>query len=384
MISEPVAVLCILTAVVFISVRLEEQFKLFKSLGAALVGILLAMLLSNVGFIPGNSPVYEFLVGPGVSVGIALILLSVDIRSILQAGPRMLAAFGIGAAGTAIGAVVGGLLFADRVGPETWKLSGQFTGTYTGGGMNFAALGQALDTSSDLFTAAIAADVIVTAIWMATCLAVPVLLGRPGRTAAANEIGELPAGGEQTETLEHALQSSGKPVPLKDAAALVTIAVGSVWFAGLLGSLLPMLPKVLWLTTIVLVIAQLPAIKNLSGGAMWGNYLMLLFLASNGAQSVIMNIVRHGPSVFYYAAITVLVHGIIIFGIGRLCRIDLPTLAVSSQANVGGAASAMAMASARGYTDRLLPGVIVGLLGYAIGNYSGYAIAMVMRGILTG
>lgn len=384
MISDPIAVLCVLTAVVLISVRLENEFKLFRSLGSALVGILLAMLLSNIGIIPGNSPVYEFLVGPGVSVGIALILMSVDVRSILKAGPRMLAAFGIGAVGTAIGAVAGGLLLANQIGPETWKLSGQFTGTYTGGGMNFAALGKALGTSSDLFTAAIAADVIVTAIWMAACLAVPVLLGRPGRTSESGEIHGVSAGTDQTETLEHALHNSGRPVPLTDAAALVTIAVGSVWFAGWLGSLFSFLPEVLWLTTIVLLLAQVPAVKNLSGGAMWGNYLMLLFLASNGAQSVIINIINYGPAIFYFAAGTVIVHGIFIFGIGRLCRIDLPTLAVASQANVGGAASAMAMASARGYTDRLLPGIIAGLLGYAVGNYTGYAIAILMRGLLAG
>lgn len=128
MISDPAAVLFVLAAVVFVSIRLEERFTLFRSLGAALVGILLAMLLSNIGVIPGSSPTYEFLVGPGVSVGIALILLSVDIRSILQAGPRMLAAFGIGAAGTAIGAIAGGLLFSGMVRGGPRSLDSSATG----------------------------------------------------------------------------------------------------------------------------------------------------------------------------------------------------------------------------------------------------------------
>jgi uncharacterized membrane protein len=65
-----------------------------------------------------------------------------------------------------------------------------------------------------------------------------------------------------------------------------------------------------------------------------------------------------------------------------LVRLDLATLAVASQANVGGAASALAIAGARGYTDRLLPGVAVGLLGYAVGNYFGFAVAALMRGLL--
>ena len=86
--------------------------------------------------------------------------------------------FAVGALRTALGAMVAGFALFRQIGEETWKLTGQFTGTYTGGGVNYAALGRAFDTSNDLFTAALAADVILTAMWMAACLAVPVLLGK--------------------------------------------------------------------------------------------------------------------------------------------------------------------------------------------------------------
>ena len=115
---------------------------------------------------------------------------------------------------------------------------------------------------------------------------------------------------------------------------------------------------------------------------MWGYYLLLLFLSTNGAQSVIASILKVGPAVLYFAIGTVLLHGAAIFGLGRLFRIELPTLVVASQANVGGPASAMALATARGFTDRLLPGVAVGLLGYAVGNYSGFLIGALVRGIV--
>jgi uncharacterized membrane protein len=377
MIEDPFAVFLGLAAVVFVAIQLERRVGVFRSLGAALVGILLAMLLSNIGILPGTSPTYEFLMGTGVNLAIALILLSVDLGSVLKAGSGMLAAFGIGALGTAVGATTGGLLLSGLVGPETWKLAGQFTGTYTGGGANFAALGRAFETSADLFSAATAADVIVTAVWMAACLAVPVLLGRPKQgqetPVASSAEGQL--------TLERTLQSSVKPVSLGDTAALVAIAVGAVWGADQLAGLLPV-HEVLWLTTIVLILAQVPAVKALTGSALFGNYLLLLFLASNGARSVIANLVAMGPPVFYYAIITVALHGVVIFGIGRLARLDLATLAVASQANVGGAASAIALAGARGYTDQLVPGVAVGLLGYAVGNYLGFVVAAMMRGML--
>lgn len=377
-IEDPLAIVVLLAAVVWISLKLEQWSSLFRSLSAALVGILLGMVLSNTGVIPGISPAYDFLQGTGVSVGIVLILLDVDVRSVLEAGPTMLVAFFVGAFGTVVGATVASIALAPEIGEETWKLAGQFTGTYIGGGMNFAALGHAFATSGNLFTAAIAADVVITAIWMAACLAVPVLLGH-GRT------GEVPVSpaphpdDPERVTLERRLYSSGGPISLADAAALVTIALGALVLSRLLATWVPFLPEVLWLTTLALAAGQVRPVQRLAGSAMLGNYLVLLFLAANGAQSVLANIVRVGPAVFYFACITVGIHGVLIFGLGRVLRIDLGTLAVASQANVGGAASAMAMASARGYADRLLPGVAVGLLGYAIGNYVGFALAALMR-----
>ena len=401
-ISDPLAVFLALAVIVLVALRLEARFPLFRALGAALVGILIGMLLSNTGVLPGESEAYQLLMGPGVSMGVVLILLSVDMGSIRQAGPKMLGAFGIGALGTAIGALVGGLSLAGMIGPDTWKLTGQFTGTYTGGGLNFAALAQAFDTPSDLFTAAVAADVIVTAVWMMTCLVVPLLFSRGavgartagGVDAAAQSGSEgsatehepgassMSSNDDGSPSLEHSLYSSGKAVPIADTAALVVIAVGAVWLAGVIADVVPVLPEILWLTTMALIIAQIPAVKSLSGGAMWGNYLILLFLASNGARSVVANIVDVGPGVFYFALITVSIHGLVMFGLGRAAGIDAPTLAVASQANVGGPASAMALASARGYTDRLLPGVAAGLLGYAAGNYAGFAVAALARALL--
>lgn len=394
MIQDPVAVFLTLALVVLTSVVLEERVPLFRNLGAALTGILLGMLLSNTGVLPGKSPAYTFLMGDGVYFGIALVLLGVDLRTVFQAGPGMLAAFGIGALGTVAGALTGALFLSGLVGPETWKLAGQYAGTYTGGGANFAAVGRAFETSPDLFAAATAADVIITAVWMATCLAVPAILARNGArrvsTTPQRETGGGNADGGPSDspgepsTLERGLNSSVRPLIMRHLAALVALAIGAVWAAGALHTLIPSFPEVLWLTTLVLVLAQVPAVKGVPGSALLGNYLILLFLASNGARSVIANLVSIGPAVFYFAMVTVAIHGLIIFGIGRLVKLDLPTLAVASQANVGGAASAIALAGARGYTDRLVPGVAVGLLGYALGNYVGLAVGGLARILLAG
>ncbi len=380
MISNPIAVLLVLSASVYLALRLEERFRPFRAMGAALVALLSGVLWSNAGLLPGDSTIYDFFVGTGVQSGVVLILLSVNITSLRQAGPRMLAAFGLGAAGTVVGTATAGFVLFPQIGEETWKLAGQYTGTYIGGGLNFAALGQALGTSSDLYSAAVAADVILTAFYMAICLMVPVLLGKPKQSNTES----TDDSSKKVITLEHLLYNSGNSVSLRDAAALVAVVVGALWAAGQLNSFFPAIPSVLYLTTLALAAAQIPAIRSLTGSAMVGNYLVLMFLAANGAQSVVANIVKVGPAVFYFAALTVTVHGLFIFGFGRLLGIDFGTLAVASQSNIGGAASGMAMASARGYVDKILPGIAVGLLGYAMGNYIGFFIATLMRGWLGG
>ena len=63
-------------------------------------------------------------------------------------------------------------------------------------------------------------------------------------------------------------------------------------------------------------------------------------------------------------------------------RIEARILAVASQANIGGATSAMALASARGMPNLILSGVAVGMLGNALGNYCGLLIASLVRGAL--
>ncbi len=382
MISAPLAVFLTLAAIVVISIELEKRFAAARILGSVLVAIVLAGVLSNAGILPLRSDTYTQLGGLGVNLGIALVLLGVDVRSVQQAGPRMLAAFGLGVVGTTVGAIVGAYLVSSAIGPETWKLAGQYAGTYIGGGVNMVAVGRALETDPDIFSAAVAADNVTTAVWMVACIAAPAVLAPLWRASAPQAKPDSDFDSSASPAPVHKFTSSHGPLSLREIAVLGTLAVGAVWISEVLATWVAGVPQVLWLTTIVLLAAQLPLVRSLSAGPVLGNYLLHLFLASLGAQSVVSEILRVGPAVFYFTGIVVLLHGLLLFGGGRAVGIDLPTLAVASQANVGGPASAMALATARGYADRLLPGVAVGLVGYAVGNYIGLGVAHLMRSLI--
>jgi len=216
------------------------------------------------------------------------------------------------------------------------------------------------------------------------CLTIPEFFAKrlgpvappPGQAAVASN--------EARPALDILLGSSGRPMTLTDFAGLATVTFGTMAVAELLTTVWPVMPRVLWITTIALVLAQVPLVRKFSGGVVIGNFLMLLFLASNGAKSVVSLIVEVGPAVFFFAAGNVAIHGIIIFGVGLALRIDPDVLSIASQSTVGGPTTAMALAGSRRRSDLILPGVIAGLLGYALGNYAGIGVAHLVRSLVGG
>jgi uncharacterized membrane protein len=71
-------------------------------------------------------------------------------------------------------------------------------------------------------------------------------------------------------------------------------------------------------------------------------------------------------------------HMLVIYGIGWLVRFDLPVVSVASQAAIGGPGSALALSMAMKWNRLVTPGIIVGIFGYALGNYLGFACASLL------
>jgi len=111
-------------------------------------------------------------------------------------------------------------------------------------------------------------------------------------------------------------------------------------------------------------------IGKLSGHSEAGNVLMFIFLASVGAMADIWQLIDIGPVLFVFAAI-IIMHLIILFGLGKVLKLDLAELAMASAVCIGGPSSAAAIASAKGWRDLLIPGVLAGSFGYAIGSFIG-------------
>lgn len=161
------------------------------------------------------------------------------------------------------------------------------------------------------------------------------------------------------------------------ALAFAIAAVGN-WLADFIGY-----PQfaILMITAIAVTIAtSLPEqMKKLSGFSEAGNVIMFIFLASIGASADIWELIDIAPVLFVFATVIIIVHLVVMFGLGMLLKIDLAELAMASAVCIGGPSSAPALASAKGWQDLLIPGVLAGSFGYATGSFIGVTVVEWLR-----
>ncbi|HEX9887350.1 MAG TPA: DUF819 family protein, partial [Longimicrobiales bacterium] len=178
MIGDPLALAAAIAALAGLAFWLDYRIPALAKVGASLLAILFGAILSNAGAVPRESPVYDAIAGPVTSLAIAWLLLSVNLGDLRRVGPRMLGAFGLAVLGTVAGAAVGAVMFAGFFADDTWRLAGTLTGTYSGGSVNFVAVGRGVGLEDTLFAGATAADALTTGLWLGATLLLPVWLRR--------------------------------------------------------------------------------------------------------------------------------------------------------------------------------------------------------------
>lgn len=388
MIDTPLTLIATIAGVVVLALWLERRrVPGIWKLGATLLAIAIGGVLSNAGLVPPASPTYQAITGTATDLAIVWLLLAVNLADLRKAGGAMLVAFGIAVAGTALGAFAGAFLFGDAIGEETWKLAGALTGTYSGGSLNFTAVSRAVDMSDALFVGATAADNVVTGLWLAACVVLPRWIGRhypapppsPGADSApvpdhAGHDPELPDDESAHPLFARASLSTHRLAILVAAGLAIVIA------SRVVAAVTPGINPVLWLTTLALVTGYVMPSGAKRGALQLGNLALLFFFVVIGIYSRIAEVLAVGVQVLFYALFVVTVHGVLVFLAGRFLRVDIGTLCVASQAAVGGPGSALAVAVAGGWRSLILPGILVGLLGYALGTYAGMGIAQALRG----
>lgn len=375
-------VLAALCLIVALSEWLVRRTRL-RVVGAALLVIVLTAVIANLGMLPAGSteanpvPVYESVFAYVAPLSIFWLLLPVNLRDIFEAGRALITLFLIGSVATTVGVLLGmwAVDGATSIGPTYDALGGMFVATYTGGSVNFNAVALSYDVMRDggLYGGAVAVDNVITALWMVATLAAPRVLmpiwPRRGKVATAS-------GRRASNTGMTADTESMHPL---DLSLMLAMGFGALWVSNTTAAWLEGLglpaPSIIILTLVALALAQVPVVTRLRGARILGMFAVYLFLAVIGAfcdLTALGELGQLGVTLFLFALIVVGVHGTLTFGAGRLMNADLDLVAVASQANVGGGTSALALARSIGRTDLVLPAVLIGALGNALGTFLGF------------
>ncbi|MFA0889900.1 MAG: DUF819 domain-containing protein [Synergistales bacterium] len=367
--KDPWWILSIFAGFASFALWADQNTKWGKALGATNISLIVGMVLVNISVIPSWSNIHGVIFSHAVPIGISLLLFQANVKKSVKLGPKLLLAMAIGTVATCVGALIAPLVF--NVGPETWKVYGMYAATYIGGSANLAAVGTGLNIDASIFAAVNAADVIVFFVWM-------MFLAQAGKWISLKK--HYPQREIFTETLEEK-EASNKTIFGYDAGislglAIVCSAIG-IW----LGKMTK-IPAILITTTIVLLLANFTPISKIKVATELGLWFFMMFFVAIGSLAVVKDVVAAGPRVFYGASTLIALHGISLLVLGKVFRIPLEYLIVSSSANVGGPSTAGPQAAAYGWEDLVAPGVLMGVIGAAVGTYIGFGLAYFLRSII--
>lgn len=382
------ALLVLMVASVALAIWLEQKYVWASKISGAIIALLIALAASNLAIIPTSCVLYGNIVWDfAVPLGIPLLLLQCNMKKIWKETGRMMVIFLIGTAGTVAGAFLAYTLLHRYI-PGLEGVAAMMTGSYIGGGVNFAALAAEFDVG-EIKAAATVADNLLMALYFFALIFIAGMkffrshYSHPHIDAVA-ESGDL--SGAQTQA---AAYWSRKGISLKDIALNFAYAAAVVFAAKLIstfvGGLIPDTGVVLhmlhtffgseyvWITTVSMACATFgeKQVAKLSGSQEIGTYLIYLFLFVIGVPASISKILTETPLLLAFTGIMVIVNMLFCFVGGKLLHFDLEDIILASNANIGGPTTAAGMAISQGWSALVGPVMLVGTFGYVIGTYLG-------------
>lgn len=407
LITNDAIVLGILMAILgFVFVTAHSEATLWKKFYTYIPPLLLCYFVpsvfSSVGLYSGDvSKLYTIASQYLLPTSLVLLTISIDLKAIARLGPKAVIMF----LGGTVGIIIGGplaVLIVSFINPElvggqgpeaVWRGLATIAGSWIGGSANQTAMKEVYEVGDRLFSVMIAIDVLVANVWMAC------LLFAAGRAKQIDtKVGADTSTIDEVKTKVEEFRARIAKIPaLKDtisvlAVGFVVTAVSHLgadliapWIERRAPSLaqFSLTSKFFWIvvlaTTGGLLLSLSSRVRALEGvgASTLGSVLLYVLIATIGMKMNILAVFDQ-PALFLVGGIWMAFHAVTMLLLAWLIKAPLFFLAVGSQANVGGAASAPVVASA--FHPALAPvGVLLAVLGYALGTYGGWLSGQLMR-----
>lgn len=363
-----------------VSLFLEQKYQWASTISGAIIALVGAMVLSNFKVIPTSSPVYDTVWDYIVPLSIPLLLFSSNIMKIWKESRRLLIIFFIASIGTMIGTLVAFIVLNQWI-PYLNKIGAMMTGSYIGGGVNFAALSSKLETPGDMVSSTVVADNSVMALYFMLLIALPSL-------PLIKKYFKTDYNTEQSPKVQQSYWQP-KKIQLLDiafsVASAITLVAVSFKGAELIQQWIPKSNIVLamitsffgdsylLLTTLTLIVVAIwgDFFEKLAGASEIGTFLIYIFFVVIGIPASFATIITTAPLLFVFVIIILVFNLGLSLLLGKAFKFKIEEILLASNATAGGPTTAAALAIGKGWTGLVGPILIIGTLGYVVGNYAG-------------
>lgn len=397
-------ILMAILGVVFITAHSEVPLwkKFYTYVPPLLLCYFVPSVFSTIGLYSGDvSKLYTIASQYLLPTSLVLLTISIDLKAIGRLGPKAVIMF----LGGTVGIIIGGplaVLIVSLINPELvggqgpeaiWRGLTTIAGSWIGGSANQTAMKEVYEVGDRLFSVMIAIDVLVANIWMAC------LLFAAGRAKQIDtRVGADTSAIDEVKTKVEEFRSRVARIPaLKDTISVLAVGFVVTAISHLGADLIApqierhapglaqfsLTSKFFWIVVIAttggLLLSISSRVRDLEGvgASTLGSVLLYVLIATIGMKMNILAVFDQ-PALFLVGAIWMAFHATTMLLLAWLIKAPLFFLAVGSQANVGGAASAPVVASA--FHPALAPvGVLLAVLGYALGTYGGWLSGQLMR-----
>ncbi|GHA39797.1 membrane protein [Salinimicrobium marinum] len=393
---------------VFITSSRKEGFwyKFYKIVPALLMCYLIPAIFNSLGIISdGTSQLYFVASRYLLPASLVLMTISIDLKAIYNLGPKALIMFFTGTVGIIIGGPLAILLISTfspetvgGVGPDAvWRGLSTLAGSWIGGGANQAAMLEIFEYNPELYGGMVLVDIVVANLWMA------IILMGIGKSDKIDNW--LRADNSAITTLKKKVSAYAESVTrnpsLEDFMVMLAIAFGAVGFAHwgaekmatFLSATFEMVsdPKsamssfsseFFWMITIATaigIILSFTKAKEYEGaGASKIGSIFIYFLVATIGMKMDLTMVMDNPGLIGIGLVWMTIHALLLIGVAKMIKAPYFFLAVGSQANVGGAASAPVVAAAF-HPSLATVGVLLAVFGYVVGTYGAILCTILMQ-----
>ncbi|MCP4915053.1 MAG: DUF819 family protein [Oligoflexia bacterium] len=348
---------------------LEKKSKIISFFGTVVwcyfVGIVFGNLFPSII----NKQVINQIVEGSVLLAVPLLLFSLDIKSWLANTRSVITSFIISLVSICLATFCVTFFFRD-VQSEAWKIGGMLVGVYSGGTVNMSAIGKALGINNELFLLVNAADIFVSSFYMIFVLTI-------AKKVLAPYFPEY----QFLNTDDNSQKENNLNVKdvIKSFLLALSVAGISVGLSLLMTGKMSAPIILLSCTTLGVVFSFSPKIQQLKSSFVTGEYFIYIFCLGLGAMCDFNSLAQNATQVVLYVSIVLaLAIGLHFFG-AKIFKIDIDTALITNVASVFGPAFVAPVAKSMNNKEVIVSGLTCGLMGYAIGNYLGLAMAQLIK-----